>query len=111
MAYYDYTNAALEPTALSVSISVVGAFILVISAILFFVVLLEGQRAPRENAGPYRFSMAVHPPVTLPAVLNGHALWVTLMVGLTITNYGFPVYELVTRSGMSVPAIYVGGER
>jgi cytochrome c oxidase subunit 1 len=111
MAYYDYSNAAHLPMALSVSISVVGAFILVISAILFFVVLLEGQRAPRENVAPYRFSMAVHPPVTLPAVLNSHALWMTLMVGVTITNYGFSVFNLVTRSGRPVPAIYVGGER
>ena len=74
MAYYDYSNAALEPMALSVSISVVGAFILVISAILFFVVLLEGQRAPRENAGPYRFAVAVHPPIRLPEV-KAAGLW------------------------------------
>jgi cytochrome c oxidase subunit 1 len=111
MAYYDYGNAALAPTALSVTLSVFGAFILVISAVLFFVVLLEGHRAPREDVAPYRFATAVHPPISVPATLNSHALWVALMVGLTLTNYGFPIFQLATQSGTSVPAIYVGGGR
>jgi cytochrome c oxidase subunit I len=111
MAYYDYSNAALAPTALSVTFSVFGAFILVISGILFFLVLAQGQRALGEDIAPYRFATAVHPPISLPAPLNGHALWVALMVGLTVTNYGFPIFQLATQSGTSVPAIYVGGGR
>jgi cytochrome c oxidase subunit 1 len=30
------------------------------------------------------------------------------MVGLTITNYGFPIAALVARQDTSVPAVYVG---
>jgi cytochrome c oxidase subunit 1 len=41
-------------------------------------------------------------------VLNSHGLWITLMIVLTITNYGFPILNLVARSDTSVPAVYVG---
>jgi hypothetical protein len=30
------------------------------------------------------------------------------MIALTITNYGIPLAELLTRTGVSVPAVYVG---
>jgi len=30
------------------------------------------------------------------------------MIGLTVTNYGFPVVELLARTGMAVPVVYVG---
>jgi len=30
------------------------------------------------------------------------------MIGLTITNYGFPIAQLVVRHDTSVPAVYVG---
>ena len=39
--------------------SVIGGFILVVSGVLFFVVLIRGQRAPRSEPGAYRFSVAV----------------------------------------------------
>jgi cytochrome c oxidase subunit 1 len=39
---------------------------------------------------------------------NGYALSVALMIGLTVTNYGFPIAALLTRTGVSVPAVYVG---
>jgi len=111
MAYFDFSNPALQPQALSVTISAFGGFILVLSGVLFFAVLIRGQMAPRAEAGAYRFSTAVHPPVAIPAVLNGHGLWVALMVGLTVTNYGFPIAQLALRQDTSVPAVYVGAQR
>ena len=111
MAYFDYTNPALAVDAFSVILSVIGGFILVLSGILFFVVLLRGQTAPQTDSGAYRFATAVHPPVTVPAALNGYALWVALMIGLTITNYGYPIAQLALRPGTAVPAVYVGGQR
>jgi hypothetical protein len=30
------------------------------------------------------------------------------MIGLTVTNYGFLIAVLLARTGMSVPAVYVG---
>ena len=43
--------------------------------------LVRGQLAPRVEPGAYRFSVAVHPPRTLPAALNGFGLWLGLMIG------------------------------
>ncbi|HEY6979609.1 b(o/a)3-type cytochrome-c oxidase subunit 1 [Reyranella sp.] len=111
MAYFDYTDPALAADAFSVTLSAVGGFILVLSGILFLVVLLRGQTAPHADSGAYRFATAVHPPVRVPAALNGYALWVALMIGLTVTNYGYPILQLATRHGTAVPAVYVGGQR
>ena len=107
MAYFDYGDPAVATQAFSVILSAIGGFILVASGALFILVLVRGHRAPREDAGSYRFAQALHPPLTVPA-LNGYALWVALMVGLTVTNYGFPIAQLALREDTSVPAVYVG---
>jgi cytochrome c oxidase subunit 1 len=111
MAYFDYTDPALSPEAMPVVLSALGGFMLVISGVLFFVVLIRGQRAPRTEAGEYRFSVAIHPPLSVPAALNSHALWIALMIGLTVTNYGFPIAQLALRQDTSVPAFYVGAQK
>ena len=56
----------------------------------------------------FRFSMAVHEPKTVPIALNSFALWLALMIGLTIVNYGYPIAKLMALSETSVPAIPVG---
>lgn len=108
MAYFDYSEPALAAEALPVVLSVFGAILLVISGILFLIVLARGQMSAKVEAGEYRFSVAVHPPVSVPVALNSHGLWIALMVGLTITNYGFPIAQLALGQGTSVPAFYVG---
>ncbi len=110
MAFYDYTNPMIADEAMPVVMSAFGGFILVISALLFFVVLIKGHRAPLGNVGEYRFSVAVHPPARVPVALNSHGLWIALMIGLTLTNYGFPIIQLAVRDDTSVPAVYVGGQ-
>ncbi|WP_407175868.1 b(o/a)3-type cytochrome-c oxidase subunit 1 [Bradyrhizobium sp. STM 3562] len=111
MAYFDFTSPALAPEAVYVTLSVIGAVILLASGLLFLFILARGQMAPHAEAGPYRFSLAVHPPVRVPIALNSYALWVALMIGLTITNYGFPIANLASRQDTSVPAVYVGAQR
>jgi cytochrome c oxidase subunit 1 len=111
MAYFEFSDAALAPQALSVTLSAFGGFILVLSGALFFVVLIRGQFAARLEPGEYRFSLAVHPPLSVPAALNGYALWLALMIGLTISNYGFPIMQLVLRQDTSVPVVYIGAQR
>jgi cytochrome c oxidase subunit I len=110
MAYFDFTDPALSAEALPVTLSVIGALILLISGLLFLAILARSQVAPRVEAGYYRFSEAVHPPTTVPVALNSYALWVALMIGLTLTNYGFPIAALVARPDTSVPAVYVGAQ-
>jgi cytochrome c oxidase subunit 1 len=111
MAFYDYADAAISPQALSVSISAFGGLIVLASGILFLVVLIRGQMAPRREEDTYRFAMAVHPPATVPVALNSFGLWLTLMVGLTVVNYGFPIGQLLALGDTNVPAVYVGAER
>jgi cytochrome c oxidase subunit 1 len=50
----------------------------------------------------------VHPPVTLPVALNSFGLWLALMVGLTVVNYGFPIAQLLALPATNVPVVYVG---
>ena len=111
MAYYDYSDPAIAAQASWVIVSVIGGAIVVVSAILFFVILARGQTARRVEPGTYRFSVAVHPPRRLPAALNGFSLWLSLMVGLTVLNYGFPIANLVATPGTAVPAVMVGTSR
>jgi cytochrome c oxidase subunit 1 len=108
MAFYDYTNSALSPEALSVVASVIGGVILVVSGALFITVLIRGHLAPRVEPAEYRFSVAVHPPRSVPPALNGYGLWVGLMLTLTLINYGFPIVHLMFRSDTSVPVVHIG---
>jgi len=109
MAFFDYTSPALAPEAIYVTLSAAGGVILVLSGILFFAVLLRRQTAPRVEFEAYRFAVAVHPPAAVPAALNGYGLWLALMIGLTVSNYGFPIAQLALRADTSVPAVFVGG--
>jgi cytochrome c oxidase subunit 1 len=111
MAYFDYSAPELSPDAFSVTLSAIGGFILLGSGILFLAVLIRGHMTQPVRAEPYRFARAIHPPAAVPAALNGFGLWVALMIGLTITNYGYPIMQLALRPGGAVPAVYVGAQR
>ncbi len=108
MAYFDFTEPALANEAMSVVMSATGGFILAASGLLFIVILLRSQFALPRAAEEYRFAVAVHPPTRVPAALNSYGLWIALMIGLTVTNYGYPIMQLVVRDDTSVPAVYVG---
>jgi cytochrome c oxidase subunit I len=105
MAFYDYGDPVIAEQAASVTMSVIGGAILVVSGALFLTVLARGQAAVRVEPSAYRFSVAVHPPRSLPAALNGFGLWLGLMIGLTIVNYSFPIAHLLATPGTAVPAI------
>ncbi len=110
MAYYDYTDPSLAPLALSVILSTIGGAILTVSGLLFLTVLIRGHRSSAIEPGPYRFAEALHPPVRVPVPLNGYAVWLGLMVGLTVLNYGFPIAQLVANPA-NVPPVFVGAQR
>jgi cytochrome c oxidase subunit 1 len=109
MAYFDYADPGMAPLALSVLFSVAGGLMLVASGLLFLVILARGHRGGQLALPEFTFSEPTHPPGRLPAVLNGHGLWVALMVGLTVVNYGFPISQLVLLKQTSVPAVPIGG--
>ena len=99
MAYYDYSDPAIAPQALSVTLSAIGGFILLSSGILFLVILARGMRAPQVDAGPYRFASPCISRRPYRSRSTGYALWVALMIGLTVTNYGYPILQLALRAG------------
>ncbi|HEV2700156.1 MAG TPA: cbb3-type cytochrome c oxidase subunit I [Steroidobacteraceae bacterium] len=106
MAYFDYSNAAIAPEAWTVMAGVVGGALVVLSGALFLLILLRGQRAPVGSLPEYRYSVALHPDAPVPKILNTFAVWVALMIALTVVNYGMPIGELLTLK-TAVPAISV----
>lgn len=110
MAYFDYSHPALQPQAITVTISALGGLLLVISGLLFIWILATAKRGALPQALPYTFSVPVHvQPV--PAALNGFSLWIGLMIGLTVVNYGYPIVQLASLPQTSVPVVRVGGPR
>jgi cytochrome c oxidase subunit 1 len=111
MAYFDYADPAIAPQAISVTITFLGGLLLVASGLLFVIILARGHAAPRMALPEFRFSAPVHQPARIPIALNSFALWLALMVGLTLTNYGYPIVKLMAMSETSVPAVPVGVKR
>lgn len=107
MAYYDYTHPALAPQAITVTISTFGGLLLVISAALFMYILATAKRQT-SLVPEFSFAQAVHLGARPPAVLNGLGLWVAMMIGLTVVNYGYPIIQLALTPEASVPIIPVG---
>ena len=107
MAYYDYTHPLLAPQAITVTMSTFGGLILVISAALFIYILATPKRQDAP-AAPFTFSQAVHPNSRVPAALNGFALWVAMMIALTVVNYGYPILQLAITPDASVPIVPIG---
>jgi len=109
MAYFDYTNPEIAPQAITVILSFIGGLMLVISGVLFLLVLLRGHRSRVVELPEFRFAQAVHPVGRVPVALNGYALWLALMIGLSLVNYGYPIAQLVGLKQTSVPAVPIGG--
>jgi len=108
MAYFDYTNPEIAPQAITVILSFIGGLMLVVSGVLFLVVLLRGHRERLVELPEFRFSQPVHAVGRVPAALNGYALWLALMIGLSIVNYGYPIAQLAMLKQTSVPAVPIG---
>jgi cytochrome c oxidase subunit I len=103
MAYYDFTDPALAPQAIWVSISAIGGIVLVFSALLLLGILLASHRRPLGSVPPLTFALALSPPRRLPASLNSFAVWMLLVVGLTVANYGYPIAQFLLQPGGGVP--------
>jgi cytochrome c oxidase subunit 1 len=109
MAYFDYTNPEIAPQAITVILSAIGGLLLVISGVLFLLVLLRGHRGSLVELPEFRFSQPVHAVARVPVALNSYALWLALMIGLSLVNYGYPIAQLIALKQTSVPAVPIGG--
>ncbi len=110
MAYYDFGDPAIAPQAFPVTLSAFGGLILLLSGLLFLFILVRAFAQPASDPEPYRFSVPLHPVHSVPLALNSYAIWVALMIGLTVTNYAYPIAVLAARQDTSVPAVYVGAQ-
>ena len=104
----SYTHPDLQPQAWTVVASTLGGLLLVISAFLLVYILARAHRQPRTAPPPYSFSVEAHPGGRTPALLNGFALWVAMMIGLTLVNYGFPIAQMAVLDEAAVPVVPVG---
>jgi cytochrome c oxidase subunit 1 len=107
MAYYDYSHPALAPQAWTVTASTLGGLLLVASAVVFVFILARARKGA-TTPPTYAFSQAVHAGGRAPLALNGLGLWVAMMIGLTVINYGYPIAQLALLKQASVPVIPIG---
>ena len=102
VAIFDYSDPLLAPIVPLVVLSVIGAFILLLSAILFITVLVRSQLGDRVLQAPLRYALAVNPPVQVPGALNGFALWNAILFMFMIVEYGYPIGQFFALKS-SVP--------
>ena len=78
------------------------ALILLASGLLFLLICSSAAIArPRSRRRLPVQRRGASPP--LAPALNGYALWLALMIGLTVTNYGFPIAESRSPAGRRGP--------
>ena len=106
VAVFDYSDPMLVPMRPLVILSVIGGGILLISAILLVCGLVRSQLGERRLEAPMRYALAVNPPKTVPASLNGFALWNAIVLVLMLFAYGYPIGQFFVLKS-SVPAYEV----
>ncbi len=109
MAYYDYSHPDIQSQAWTVIASTIGGLLLVVSAVILVTILgmAHRRKATASAAEPFTFSRAAHASHT-PRLLNGFGLWVAMMIGLTVVNYGYPIVQLALLPDAYVPVVPIG---
>lgn len=108
MAYYDYSHPDIHPQAWTVTMSAIGGFMLLASGILLVYILATARRRPGTVVEPFTFARPVHAVTHTPLALNGFGLWLAMMIGLTVVNYGYPIAQLASLKEAWVPVIPIG---
>jgi len=103
VAIFDYSDPLLAPMVPLVVLSVIGAVILLASAILFITVLVRSQLGEGALQRPLSYALAVNPPVKVPNALNGFALWNAILLMFMVVEYGYPIGQFFVLKS-SVPA-------
>ena len=101
VAHFDYADPLIAWWGKWVNVSLLGGIVLLASALLFIanLVKLHGGR-PIGEAEPrpmIRYSVALHPVASLPAALNGFALWNVLVLVLMAAAYGWPLAQFIAK--------------
>jgi cytochrome c oxidase subunit I len=105
IAIFDYSVPLVARMGPLVIISVIGALILLFSAILLITILVRSHFGVRVAEEPMRYALAVNPPQHVPAALNGFGLWNSIVLVLMLFAYGYPIGQFFFLKHHSVPAI------
>jgi cytochrome c oxidase subunit 1 len=93
VANFDFTNPAIAYWGPWIVVSTLGGAILLLSALMFVWNLASLHRGPAAVDREMRYALAVHPPMRLPAALNGFALWNVIVFALMALAYGYPIAQ------------------
>jgi cytochrome c oxidase subunit 1 len=105
VAIFDYSIPMVAQTGTLVIISVIGGFMLLLSAILLIVILVRSHFGERAIIAPLSYALAVNPPRRVPAALNSFALWNSIVLVMMVVAYGYPIGQFFFLRSHSVPAI------
>jgi cytochrome c oxidase subunit 1 len=111
VAHFDYSDPLIAWWGPWVVVSLVGGVMLLASALLFVFNLaqLHGRPSPGVTAEPFRYALALHPPVRVPASLNGFGLWNALVLVLMLAAYGWPIAQFIVQPSPGAIVHRVGG--
>ena len=79
-----------------------------ISAFVLVWILAASMRRTSAAVAPFTFSVPSHPAGRTPVALNSFALWIAMMIGLTLVNYGYPIFQLAILHDAWVPVVPIG---
>ena len=82
---------------------IVLVIVIVLSVLLFCYILVRSFSFSRLEAPSLKFAVAVNPPTSVPAVLNGFGFWTVLTVCLICLSYGYPIAEFFMLPNHNVP--------
>ena len=97
VANFNYADPIIATWGPWVIVSLAGGAILLISALMFVSNLASLHRARTPAAARPLYALAVHPPVRVPAALNGFGLWNALVLVLMIVAYAWPIAQFVAN--------------
>jgi cytochrome c oxidase subunit 1 len=103
-AIFDYSDPQVAKTAPLVIMSVIGGFVLLLSVILFFVVLVRSNLAQSASEmPPVRYALAVNPPHSVVPLLNNLGFWNAILFALLVISYGYPLGQFYAMHNESSP--------
>ena len=108
MAFFDYTDAVLAPTAWLTTLSLLGGTLVLISG-LHFLWNLSLARSSEMQQVDVRFARPAVSNAHVPSALNGFALWNWLTAAAMVAVYGWPIAQFFIYPSFGAAGISVGG--
>jgi cytochrome c oxidase subunit 1 len=95
VANFNYSDPIIAGWGPWVIVSLIGALILLASALLFVRNVFDLRSSRAAAADRPLYALAVYPPQRVPAALNGFGLWNVLVLVLMLAAYGYPIAQFI----------------